>query len=153
MVEKCPHCGSIVSPREIALYRGLIVALYRVYKFVQNRGQGYRFTRKEVKGLFKNENDTARFGDLVFFGGLVFKEGKAHYGLNLDRCEQFFQDKLAIPTRVWKNPVTGDVKKEDYKTLKQIPSIMDKLDAEGFYIVNYKGDANDCALDNHASFT
>jgi hypothetical protein len=138
-IERCPTCGSIVSRREIALYRGLIVALYRVYEYVSLRGEGYRFTRKEIKHLLKSENDSARFGDLIFFGGLVFKEGKAHYGLNMERCREFFRNNLAIPTKIWKDPITNELEKTDYRKLRQIPSILEKLDAEGFYIANYEG--------------
>lgn len=136
-MERCPVCGQVVSSREIALYRGLIIALWRVYCFVKEKGK-YTFTRKEVKHLFKNENDTARFGDLVFFGGLLWKSGKAHYGLNMDRCRDFFANELAIPTRIWKNPKTNEITKEDYKTLNQIPTILEKLNEEGFYVANYR---------------
>jgi len=129
-----------ITLREIALYRGLISALARVYRYVINRGlDSYYFTRKEIKELLKNENDTARFGDLVWFGGLVFKTKKAHYGMNMERCRDFFRGEHEIPTRVWKNPVTDElVKAEDYRLIGQIPGILEKLDEEGFYVSNYK---------------
>ena len=136
--ETCPLCGSTVSERGIALYRGLVLSLGRVYLYVQRRGGGYRFSRKEVKGLFRNENDTARFGDLVMFGGLVFKEGKAKYGLNMERCEQFFNNQYRIPTKIWKNPVTGELRKEDYRTLSEIPGLHEMLDEDGFYQPQYR---------------
>ncbi len=139
-IKRCECCGQVISQREIALYRGLIIALYRVWNFVKNRGEGYNFTRKEVKHLFRNENDTARFGDLVMFGGLLFKDSKAHYGLHLIRCDLFFKGELEIPTRIWKNPVTGELTKEDFRTINQIPTMMTKLNEEGFYIHNYRDD-------------
>jgi hypothetical protein len=139
-IKRCSCCGQIISKREIALYRGLVVALCRVWKYVKQRGGGYNFTRKEVKHLFKNENDTARFGDLVFFGGLLFKESKAHWGMNIERCDQFFAGKYAIPTRIWKDPISGEIAKEDYRFIQQIPTIIEKLNDEGFYIANYKDD-------------
>ena len=107
----CEKCGQCTSEREIALYRGLVTALWRVYKWCRQKGV-HEFIRKDVKHLFTNENDTARFGDWVLFGGLVYKKGKGHYGLNLERCNDFFSGELAIPTRLWKNPVTGEIKKE-----------------------------------------
>ena len=140
--QRCPHCGSIVSKREIALYRGLITALFRVFKWVVQRNNGHTFTRKDIKHLLKNENDTARFGDLVMFGGLVYKPSKANYGLHMQRCEDFFRGNYKIPMRVWKDPLTGMLTPEDYKTIREIPSIMTLLDADGFYISRYKPNAD-----------
>ena len=135
---RCDKCGSIISEREIALYRGLVMALFRVFRHVTERGEGNRFTRKEVKHLFKNENDTARFGDWFMFGGLMIKEGKGNYLLSINRCRAFFYEDYKIPTRVWKNPVTEEIRAEDYKTLSEIPSIMEKLNEAGFYEWKYR---------------
>lgn len=137
-IERCELCRSIISKRVIVLYRGLIATLSRVYKWLKIRDDGYTFTRKDVKHLFRNENDTARFGDLVMFGGLVFKEGKAHYGLNMKRCEAFFNGGYDIPTKIIKDPISGELSKEDYKTIDQIPGLDTLLDDDGFYIVNYR---------------
>ena len=136
--QRCPHCGQVISIREIALYRGLIGALYRVFSWAKARGGDYRFTRKGIKHLLRNENDTARFGDLVMFGGLVFKEGKAHYGLNFERCEAFFRGQYKIPMRILKDPITGNLTPEEYKTINEIPGITKFLDGEGTYVPEYR---------------
>jgi hypothetical protein len=112
----------------------MVLALGRVYKYVKERGVGYKFTRKEVKHLFRNENDTARFGDWVMFGGLVFKDSKAHYGLNMERCEGFFNGTYPIPTLIIKNPVLGELERCDPKFIHQIPNLTKFLNDEGFYI-------------------
>lgn len=129
-----------VKLREITLYRGLVLALARIYRYISERGTDYYFTRKEVKGMFRNENDTARFGDLALFGGLVTKTKKAHYELDMERCRDFLRGDLAIPVKVWKNPITGEITTaaEDCKTISQLPNLTDLLDSEGFYKVNYK---------------
>lgn len=139
-IQRCEHCGSIISEREIALYFGLVRALWRVYQFVSGNDEGYRFTRRDIKHLFKSESDTARFGDWVHFGGLVFKEGKARYGLNRTRCREFFEGTLSIPKRVWKNPITGETRKDtaDYVFIDGIPNLKELLDAEGYYQWRYR---------------
>lgn len=134
--EICPHCGQkIRGERQIALYSGLIFTLKKVYQWCEKTGR-HEFERKDIKGLFiRNENDTARFGDLVMFGGLVYKKGKAHYGLNMERCRDFFRDEYEIPTIIWKKGAV--IRKENYKKLSQIPALLELLDREGNYKVEY----------------
>jgi hypothetical protein len=144
---KCPICGVQHSPdiRVVTLYRGILQALFRVYQYVRRRGGGYLFTRKEINHLLAgNANHTARFGDLVMFGGLVFKPEKgsrAHYGLNMERCEAFFKGSYEIPMKVLKDPVTGAIEATEYKTIKDIPNILTLLDEEGFYKPEYRSAA------------
>lgn len=114
-----------------------MVALWEVYKWAIEHGV-HEFERKDIKHLFKNENDSARFGDWVMFGGLVYKHKKAHYGLNMERCDEFFKGKYQIPTVIWKNPVTGELRKEDYRFIEGIPSIMKYLDTDRSYITRYR---------------
>jgi hypothetical protein len=133
----CSQCGQNISERQIALYRGLVSTLWRVYKWAKGK-EIHEFQRKDIKHLFSNENDTARFGDLVMFGGLVYKHRKGVYGLNLERCSAFFQGTYKIPTIIWKNPVTKELRKEDYKNIKQIPDIMELLNEDGEYVAQYR---------------
>jgi hypothetical protein len=122
------------EPRMIVLYTGLVRVLRAVYKHVKNRGGGYRFNRKEIKHLIVgNENDTARFGDWAMFGGLVFKEGKGQYGINVERCEDFFSGRERIPTKIIKDMITGELTKTEYKYIHQIPKLTEFLDEEGMY--------------------
>lgn len=134
--EICPHCGQkIRGERQIALYSGLVFTLKRVYQWCKESDK-HEFSRKDIKGLFiKNENDTARFGDLVMFGGLVYKHGKGKYGLNMERCRDFFLDKYEIPTIIWKKGAT--IRKENYKKLSEIPNLLSLLDNESNYKVEY----------------
>lgn len=134
--ETCPHCGQSINEREISLFKGMVDALFVVYTWCIQKGVN-EFDRKDVKHLFKNENVSARFGDWVYFGGLVYKHGKGEYGLNLDRCEQFFLGKIAIPSRITKHPITGEIKKIEVKTVKQIPSLLSLLDDYKQFIARY----------------
>ena len=132
---RCGHKHNI-NEREIALYRGLILALWEVYKWAEQKGI-HEFDRKDIKHLFKNENTTARFGDWVMFGGLVYKNGKGKYGLNIEHCRLFFQGMYSIPTRVYKNPITSELDLRDYKTISQIPTILKLLNEDGEYVARY----------------
>ena len=135
--QRCEHCGSIISEREIALFDGMVSALWQVYKYCLKAGK-YEFTRKEIKGLLENESQSARFGDWVMFGGLVFKYGKGRYGLNITRCDDFFAGKYAIATRIWKNPITGELRKEDHRFISEIPALISLLNGDGEYVARYR---------------
>lgn len=145
--ERCPYCGQTVSKRRINLYLGLIIALKRVWWWCQTHGT-HEFSRKDIKPFLRNENDTARFGDLVYFGGLLYKKGKGKYGLNMERCQAFFQDKYPIPTVVIKDPITKMVEPRDYRTMSTIPNLMHLMSKEGQYLVGYEPRTNEPNL-NH----
>lgn len=133
---ECGHKHTI-SEREIALYSGMVSALWRVFKWCEEK-QKYEFSRKDVKHLLANENDSARFGDWVLFGGLVYKEGKGRYGLNLHRCGEFFAGRYMIPSRVWKNPVTGQITQGQDVTIDRIPNLLKFLDQNQEYVARYR---------------
>lgn len=134
---KCEKCGSIISEREIALYRGLVSALWRVYKWCKEKGVK-EFRRKDIKHLFTNENDTARFGDWIHFGSLMVKYGKGRYGLIMETCDEFFAGRYAVPIRVWKNPITGELRREEFKKIGEIPSILTLLNEDQEYVARYR---------------
>lgn len=138
-IEKCSQCGSNISLRGITIYKGMIVALWEIFKYAKKNNKT-RFTRKEIKHLLiGNENDTARFGDWVLFGGLIAKEGKGRYIINVSRCEDYFRGRIAIPNRVWKNPITKRIEeKEDLRFVRETPSIREFLDEDGHYQAVYK---------------
>jgi hypothetical protein len=135
-IEKCPTCGQSVNTRQISLFKELIIGLLRVWAWC-NQNDRHEFTRKEVKHLFKSENISARFGDLVYFGGLVYKQGKGNYGLNMERMSQFVAGRYAIPTVVCKNPLTKEITHGEKKTINDIPSLKKFLDENGEYISKY----------------
>lgn len=135
--QRCPVCGHSISDREISLYSGMAKTLWKVYKWCLEK-EIHEFTRKDIKHLFINENDTARFGDWVMFGGLIYKEKKAHYGLNMERCQAFFAGNYIIPIRLLKNSSTGDLVKLEMGTIKDIPSLMKFLNEDGEYISMYR---------------
>lgn len=136
VVTRCEHCGSVTSEREICVDRGMTQALWKVFKWCKEKGV-YEFETKDVIHLY-SKTQYARFGDWVYFGGLVYKKQKAHYGLNMERCEEFFANKYAIPLRGWKNSVTGEFKPEERFFARSVPKLATFLDADGYYMANYR---------------
>ena|SRR3990167_6369758 len=134
--QTCSCCGQSINKRQIGLFQGMVVSLWGVYCWCIDHNK-HEFQRKEIKHLFKDENVSARFGDWVFFGGLVYKEGKGHYGLNMERCAEFFKNRLPIATMVTKDPRTGEIEKYDPRTIRQIPSLVEFLDSDNRFIVLY----------------
>lgn len=134
--ETCPHCGQSINERQIGLFKGMVESLWQVYCWCVEKNR-HEFERKDVKHLFSSENITARFGDWVFFGGLVYKHGKGHYGLNMERCEAFFGNKLAIPTLITKHPITKEIERYEPRLAKEIPSLMQFLDDDSRYVAMY----------------
>lgn len=132
----CEHCGQSINEREIGLFKGMVTSLYEVWKWCELLGK-HEFTRKDIKHLLTSDNQIARFGDWAMFGGLVYKEGKGHYGLNLERCRQFFMGELAIPTIIYKNPLTGELRKDRRRTIKDIPALASFLTENNEYIARY----------------
>lgn len=129
--------------REIAIFSSLIKALYRVWVVCNEKGV-YTFTRKEVKELFgNNENVTARFGDLILFGGILYHPDgqKGEYGFNIERAKLFFTGKMAIPTRALKNPITKEITFMDERTINQIKNLSTFLDENREYIARYEGNS------------
>lgn len=137
---RCPYCHSIVDERKISLFSGMVDTLKKVYEWCIASGR-FEFQRKEVKHLIQTDNNIARFGDWIMFGGLMYRPeglGKGWYGINRERVERFFANSYEIPTTIWKNPVTGELKKEDYQSIDRIPQLRSFLDENHQFIANYR---------------
>ena len=67
------------------------------------------------------------------FGGIVYKHGKGHYGINMGRCKDYFRGKYMIPIYVLKDPITGDVEQGPDVPVYQIPKLATQLNINGEY--------------------
>ena len=114
VIKKCPCCNASIEDRSIMLYSGLIKALYAVCKWCQENNR-YEFEMNEIRHLL-GRNEYARFGDLVWFGGLVYKQEKAQYGINLERAKAFFRGETTIPLYITINQINKEIveKQEGY---------------------------------------
>lgn len=140
MKRTCPTCGQSVNKRQIPFYAGMVTALWRVYVWCGERRR-HEFAKKEIKHLM-GDVASAVFAYWRWFGGLVYNPDgiKGHYGLNMDRCEQFFRGNLEIPIEVWTDPLTHQIEVTQKGKLGQIPKIKDFLDANSNYVAMYKGE-------------
>lgn len=134
--ECCPTCGRSVARYARQIDKQHVRSLWSIYRWCKEKDR-HEFEMKEVKHLFGQQGYT-KFAYLVHGGGLVYRHEQAHYGLHMDRCAQFFANKLAIPTKIWKSPIK-DVEPilDEYRTLHEVPDIKDFLDDQGIYEVEY----------------
>lgn len=127
--QTCPTCGQSVNERQVSLFKGLVAALWSVFQYCAAH-EVSTFRRKDVKNLFTSENQTTRFGDWIWFDpNLIRRDGlkKGHYELNMARAADFFAGLVAIPTVVWKNPLTGEIKRECPLFVYQIKGLSEFL--------------------------
>jgi hypothetical protein len=135
--ERCEHCGHLITgPRIISLYKGLLTALFDVFKWCEEKGK-HEFEMAEVKH-FLGKNEYARFGDLVMFSGLVYKRGKGNYGLHMVRCGAFFSGDEPITIEVEKDPRTGLITPKRFAKINQIPSLVSFLDENWRFVAKYR---------------
>lgn len=83
----------------------------------------------DIKHLLGSTEYT-RFGDLVRFGGLIYKHGKASYGVNLDRAKAFFRGESQIPLYIVVNQITNEVVEERRGYIYEIKNLKEWLHKE-----------------------
>jgi hypothetical protein len=135
--ETCPTCRQSINEREITLFSDLVKALWKVAQWCEQRDRS-TFTRKEVKHLFTNENQSARFGDLVLFGSLVRRTRKGAYLIDRAAVDAFFSGRLRVPSVVHKNPLTGSVTVKQSAYITEIRNLSDLLTNDGEFIARYR---------------
>jgi hypothetical protein len=125
------------------MYKGLVWTLWQVLMWCERKGK-HEFITKEAREVM-GQVGYHRFGDWVYFGGLVYrpedengKKGKGRYGLNIERCHQFFAGTYKIPKAVWKNPVTGEIRTDEYVTIEQLPHLVEFLNENDQFIAQYR---------------
>lgn len=137
----CSSCGHKhrISEREIALYQGMVRALWQAFNWCRKNAV-HEFKLKDLPGDLQRLLTYDRFRDWKMMGGIVYKpETKGvPYGINMGRADAFFRGEYKVPKRVWKNPQTGEIKAEDYVTVKEVPELYAMLNEDSDYIANYR---------------
>ena len=141
VVKRCPVCSSNVQDRNVALYKELINCLYKVYVGC-GQHKVHEFEMGNIKDLL-DKNAYARFGDLVRFGGLVYRpkgdddeKHKGLYGLNMARCKEFYNGHREIPVQITLNQITNEIIKSKYISVRDFPELIKFLDERGVYDYN-----------------
>lgn len=130
-IGRCPCCGGNIADRIISLYRGLIEDMYKVYCWC-GANKRHEFQMKDIRHLL-TRNSYARFGDLVWFGGIVYKNGKAHYGMNMVRAKNFFHGFVAIPGQITINQITNQIEERRFIHINEIKPLKELMTQEGLY--------------------
>lgn len=140
--KRCPCCGQKEKPewREIALYKGLVVALDQIYRWCKEKGI-HEFRMADIRHLI-NQVDYSRLNDLVRIGGLLYRpDGEAkrgYYGMNMERVHDFLSGKTTVPERVWKSSKGNGIRPEGSITARQVKGAAEYLDEQGIYKAEYR---------------
>jgi len=133
-IKQCPVCGSTIKDRHVALFRKIIKALYRIYCWCGEH-KCHEFSRKQIDHLI-GKTEYARMGDLIRFGGIVYKPVKkrnGEFGLNMARAKAFFRGEYKIPVQITLNQITNEIIEATYAEVKDFPELYALLNAEGIY--------------------
>lgn len=134
--QECPTCHRSIARYARQIDKQHVRSLWAIYRWCKEK-ERHQFKMNEVKHLLGQQGYT-KFAYLIHGGGLLYREGQANYVLNMDRCAQFFANKHAIPTKIWKSPIKGvEPILEEYRTLHAIPEITEFLNDEKLYEVEY----------------
>lgn len=128
---ECPLCGQNVKDRVETIYQSLIDDLYKVYRWCGEH-QRHEFDMKDIRHLLGQINYT-RFGNLARYGGIVYKHGKAKYGINMARAKEFFAGTRKIPVQITINQLTNEIIESHYVDIHHFPQLHELLTKEGLY--------------------
>ena len=133
----CEKCGKkhTTDLRVLQLYKGLSITLGQIYKWCKEKGI-HEFQRSDVSHIMGSIS-YSRFADIRHFGGLTYNAGPKMIGINMERCEKFFTGESVIPTKIFKNTITGEMEKTEYKHVSEIPHLKKFLDDNGLYKPEY----------------
>jgi len=132
-LKECPACGANIQDRKVSLFASLIRAMYKVYCYLGEQGK-HEFCIKEVKDLM-GKNEYARFGDLVRFGGIIYKpvDKKGEFGMNMQRAREFFGGERQIPVQIVLNQITNEIEESHYVSITDFPELHELLLPDGLY--------------------
>lgn len=133
LMGECQLCGSNIRNRDVTLFAGLIRAMHSVALYLKEK-DNCEFNIKEVKDLM-GKNEYARFGDLVRFGGIIYRpeNKKGVYGMNMERVESFFKGQYKIPVQITLNQITNEIERSNYVTIHQFPELKELCNKDGLY--------------------
>lgn len=86
-----------------------------------------------------DDNEIARFGDLVYYGGILYKRGNGKWGINMRRAKAFLRGESSINTVALLDPLTGEHELMNPKYIYQLRGLKSFLDDAGNYVAEYEG--------------
>ena len=120
----------------------MVRSLFAVWRWCIEKGVNEDVKRKDFKHLFLNENEIMRFADWKYFiPSMVYGDKRGFYSFDIKGLWKFFNGETRIPFRIIKNPLTGTIKHEDFRSIREVPKLMQFLDENQEFIVNYQSDS------------
>lgn len=139
--EICPHCGQTINRREITPTKIMVKALIEILTYCKTNKKT-KFTREEIRPYILHmgsETITATFGNWIYFGaGMIFKEGKGNWGLNIERVEKFLKGDWIIPLKVAKKGKSNDIEVLESGTVWKIKGVQELMTPEGQFPIFYR---------------
>jgi hypothetical protein len=144
--EICSHCGQTINRREIVLTKIMVNALYRIFQYCKVNKEVEKnvawFTREEIRPyLLKMGSETivATFGDWKFLsGGMVLKQGRGNWGLDMVKADAFFRGKWNVPLRVAKKGKSNIVEELERGSVWEVKGVEEFLTPEGQMTIFYR---------------
>lgn len=137
----CPTCGQSVNEREINLFKGMVIDLWKVLRWCEENNK-FTFHKKDIEHLL-SKSVQANFAYWRWFGGLLYNPDDiaGHYGINRERADDFFSGNLEIPMTLYRNPLGKNLgeslRKGKYGTIRDVPNLTKFLDEDENYIARY----------------
>lgn len=133
----CPTCGRAMNRYKITLKRHMVVSMRKVYMWCGEK-RVHEFQRKDIRHLLVSENETAHFGDLVYFGGILYKKRRGFWGMNMKRARAFLHGESQINTSAWKDPFTKKVELSDPRFISEVKDMKDLLTEDFMFVPEYE---------------
>lgn len=124
-LKRCPTCNGNIGNRTISFYTGLIKALYEVCKWCQENNTT-EFEMNQVRHLLP-KNEYARFGDFVWFDGIVSKKGKAQYAIDVPKARSYFKGEIKAPLYVVLSQLTHEIVDQKFGYISEIKKLSEWL--------------------------
>jgi len=135
--EYCTCCGASMKSYHHALSSGLVSALIKSIKFVQEDNKNLFHLQNDLTSLTKNEYNNFQ---KLRFHGLVAKTDKAGYWLITKRGGMFLRGEMAVPKTVqtFRNEVIGH--SEETVTIRDFAGKVPEFQCEFGYSIIYQSD-------------
>lgn len=136
---KCEHCGQAIKDdwREITLSKSLAEAIWRVYKWSEEK-QRDEFNMGDVKHLL-SQSQYATFNDIPKISPKLIDRDRDSrlYQISRDNCREFFKGKIVVSISVWKHGITGEIRPGVLGHVSELKGIHELMDADGDFIAKY----------------
>lgn len=135
----CMLCGKDISDKVEAINAEMLNDLLKVYHWAAENKK-YEFKIGQVKHLISHSS-YSNFSNLREAGGLMYHPkdaegeylGQGWYGMAMKRVRDFFRGEFTVPCKYVKDGITGKLLAADYVHVRDFPSIIQWIDANGMY--------------------